>query len=195
MRRARPILRWWPVLLLAAIAAPAPASDALALDDVRSQAEFEVKLMWLIGLRGEFGAVHGTLTLDRFHGTAQVEARIDTNDLHMRSRSYEAWAKSAEFFDSAHYPQIAFASEPFALQRLTRGGEVEGLLTIRGKARHVRFELEPPVCADPLAGTCPVRAAGSIRRSDFDMRSRRGTLADRVQLRLAVYVRPGAAAG
>jgi polyisoprenoid-binding protein YceI len=182
--------RWPAVWWLAFLASSACASESLALDPTRSHAEFEVRLMWLVGVRGEFGTVHGTVTLDRLTGTAEVEARIATDELHMHSRAYEAWAKSAEFFDSVHFPEIAFASAPFPLERLLHGGALDGVLTVRGKSRPVRSEIGAPSCADPLAGACPMQADASIRRSDFDMRTRSATLADRVRLRLAVYVRP-----
>lgn len=148
--------------------------------------------MWLIPVHGRFGTLQGTIVIDRFRGTASVDARIDVNDIHMRSASNEAWVKSAEFFDATHYPQIHFVSNAFALGRLQKGGEIEGTLTIRGITRQARFELAPSDCTDAIARTCPVAATGTIRRSDFGMRSRRGALADKVQLDFSVYVRPGA---
>ncbi len=180
-------------LALTATGAAISAADqsTLALDPARSRAEFEVKVIWLIGLHGDFGTVQGSLNVDRFHGQASVNARINADEVHMRSHSYENWARSAEFFDSEHYPQIHFVSEPFPLARLVSGGEIDGTLTLRGIHRQVRFELDPAACANPLDGRCPVEAGGSIRRSEYGMRSRRGTLADKVALRLSVYVKTG----
>ncbi len=186
-------MRSVPRLLLAVAAittlTAAHADEIYDLDAVRSRAEFDVKVMWLVGVRGEFGAVQGTLTVDRFHGTAKVDADIDTNNLHMRTHGYETWAKSGEFFDSEHFPIIHFSSDAFPLDRLARGGAIEGMLTLRGVERPMHLQIAEADCADPLHGACPVDAYGSIHRSEFGMQSRRGALSDKVQLRLSAFVR------
>jgi polyisoprenoid-binding protein YceI len=166
----------------------ASAAEVFEIDSARSHAEFEVKVMWLVGIRGDFGAIKGNLTIDRFRGTATVEADIDANDLHMRTRSYEAWAKSNEFFDTQHFPKIHFLSDSFPLVRLNRGGDIDGTLTLRGTVRPVHFDLDAEDCRNPLDGSCAVEAYGTIRRSDFGMQSRRGALSDKVQLRLSAFV-------
>jgi polyisoprenoid-binding protein YceI len=186
MRGLRPLL-----LIIALLARSGPANaleQVLTLDADRSRATFEVKVLYIIGVRGEFGSVHGTLRADQV--SASVDATIDTNAVHMRNRHYESWAKSAEFFDGEHFPQIHFASEPFPLQRLTDGGEISGTLTIRGIRQPALFTIAPAECAAPLSGACAVAASGTIRRSDFGMRSRRGALADKVDLSLSIFVRP-----
>lgn len=169
---------------------PVPAAQVLEFDAVRSRANFEVKVLYLIGVHGEFGTVHGTLSIDHARATASVDALIDTNAVHMRNRHYENWTKSAEFFDAQHFPQIHFVSAPFPLTRLRAGGEIDGVLTVRGVNRPVVFTIDPSVCAQPLGGECAVAANGAIHRSEFGMHSRRGTLADKVELRLSIVVRP-----
>jgi polyisoprenoid-binding protein YceI len=180
-----------PLLLsifLLAHNANAQTTQTLQLDAARSHATFEVKVLYLIGLHGEFGSVHGTLSIDRARGLATVDAVIDTNAVHMRNRRYENWTKSAEFFDAQHFPQIHFVSSPFALARLTDGGRIEGALTIRGTSKPAAFDIDPAECKAPLGGTCAVAASGTIRRSEFGMHSRRGTLADKVDLDLSIFV-------
>jgi polyisoprenoid-binding protein YceI len=165
-------------------------ADVFEIDSAKSHADFEVKVMWLVGIRGDFGEVQGSLTVDRFRGTAKVEADIDADALRMRTRSYEAWAKSNEFFDSTHFPKIHFSSESFPLARLGGGGEIEGTLTLRGVERSIRLVVDAADCKDPLNGECAVEAWGAIHRSEFGMQSRRGALSDRVQLRLSAFVKP-----
>ena len=189
MRRFR-LLLWFAVAAAPLAAAAAAAPQVLALDAARSRATFEVRLLYLIGLHGEFGSVHGSLNLDRASDAATVEAMIDTNAVHMRSHRYENWTKSAEFFDAQHFPQIHFASDPFPVMRLTQGGPISGTLTIRGTSKPATFEIDSTECKSPLTGECAVEAAGTIRRSDFGMRSRRGALSDKVDLNLTIFVRP-----
>ncbi|MEP6484672.1 MAG: YceI family protein [Rudaea sp.] len=165
-------------------------ADVFEIDSPKSHANFEVKVMWLVNVHGDFGAVKGSLTVDRFRGSANVEADIDADDLHMRTHSHETWAKSVEFFDSAHFPKIHFSSASFPLARLAAGGEIEGTLTLRGVEQPIRLTVDAADCKDPLSGECAVEAWGAIHRSEFGMQSRRGALSDKVQLRLSAFVKP-----
>jgi len=189
--------RAWPLLLSAALtaapAADAPPSGTIGFDPARSRADFEVKVLWLVGLHGNFGAVQGSVSLDPASGLARVEALIDTSALHMRSRSYENWAKSTEFFDTEDYPRIGFVSSTFPPAILVGGGQIDGTLTIRGISRPVTLHVTAADCADPLDGGCAVAASALIRRSDFGMRSRRGALSDKVELDLSIHVAVAAA--
>jgi polyisoprenoid-binding protein YceI len=189
MCRLHPLLL---IFLLSARAGHAQTTQVFELDATRSSAVFEVKVLYLIGLHGEFGSVHGTLSIDRLRDVAIVDATIDTNAVHMRNHVYENWVKSAEFFDATHFPQIHFISAEFPLQRLTQGGSINGTLTIRGFSKSAIFEIDPADCTDPLRGACALAAAGTIRRSEFGMRSRRGTLSDKVDLGLSVFVHSAA---
>ena len=171
-------------------------AEDFIIDSARSHAEFEVKVMWLVGIRGDFGAVRGRLSVDRFRGTAMVDAEIQTSDLHMRTRGYENWAKSSEFFDSAQFPRIHFVSDSFPVARMYHGGELDGMLTLRGVERPVHLTVDASECQNPLLGDCAVQAWGSIYRSEFGMQSRRGALSDKVQLRFSAFVeKPGADRG
>lgn len=169
-------------------AAP-PGQDRVELDSQRSHAEFGVKVMWLISVHGRFGKVHGSVDVDRFRNSAVVDARIDANAVEMSNKSYADWVKSDEFFDVAHYPEIRFVSDSFPLQRLRKGGELSGTLTIRGATQPATFDLQASECDQP-AYACPIVVTGSIRRSAFGMRSRRGALSDKVDLNFEVFAVP-----
>jgi polyisoprenoid-binding protein YceI len=163
-----------------------PELDHVELDSARSHAEFGVKVVWLVSVRGRFGKVQGTVDVDRFRNFASVDARIDANAVEMGSKNYEEWVKSDEFFDVAEHPEIHFVSESFPLQRLRKGGQLSGTLTIRGTAQPATFDLAAATCDHP-AYDCPIIVTGSIRRSTFGMRSRRGALSDKVDLRFEVF--------
>ncbi len=167
------------------------AIDHVALDSARSHATFGVKVMWLVTVHGRFGKVDGMVDVDRFSNFATVDARIDANAVEMSTQTYDEWVKSDEFFDVAHYPDIHFVSESFPLQRLRRGGQLSGTLTIRGIGQPETFDLEPAECDHP-AYDCPIIVSGSIRRSAFGMRSRRGALSDKVDLHFEVFAIPSA---
>jgi polyisoprenoid-binding protein YceI len=185
-----------PALLLGALivapaargADPEPAKETRLLDPARSSAEFEVKVLWFIGVHGRFGKVEGAVTIDRAADSAVAEARIDAERITMRKRSYEDWAKSDEFFDARAFPLIHFTSKPFALDLLRNGGEIAGTLRLRGIDREVTLTLQPSGCPDAIARDCPVEASGSIRRGDFGMKARHGTVSDRVELGFSIFL-------
>jgi len=166
-------------------------TEHVQLDGTRSNATFGVKVMWLVGVHGRFGKVSGIVDVDRFRGMATVDARIDANAVEMSTKGYADWVKSPEFFDVAKYPEIRFVSESFPLQRLKRGGQLSGTLTIRDTSQPVTFDLLAAECDKP-AYDCPIVVSGSIHRSAFGMRSRRGALSDKVDLHFEVFAIPSA---
>jgi polyisoprenoid-binding protein YceI len=165
------------------------AIESVQLDSARSHAEFSVKVAWLLPVHGRFGKVQGTVEADRFRNQAVVDARIDANAVEMSNPGYADWVKSDEFFDVAKYPEIHFVSESFPLQRLRKGGELSGKLTIRGIEQPATFRLKAAECDKP-SYDCPILVDGSIRRSAFGMRSKRGMLSDKVDLHFEVFAVP-----
>lgn len=179
------------LLVGTARAEEAKTTDHVELDSARSHASFGVKVMWLVTVHGRFGKVAGLVDVDRFRNFATVDARIDANAVEMSTKTYDDWVKSDEFFDVAKFPEIRFVSESFPLQRLRLGGQLSGTLTIRGVEQPETFKLEAADCDHP-AYDCPIIVSGSIRRSAFGMRSRRGALSDKVDLHFEVYAIPSA---
>lgn len=173
-------------MLWGAVLPPLAAAEHVALDPQRSSAEFEIRAMWMFDIGGRFGAVGGEVEVDHEARSARVRARIDVAGVRMRRASYEEWVKSPEFFDAARYPQIVFESEPFPLATLDIGGDIVGTLSLRGRTLPMRFALQPSQCPGQAALACPVVADGVLQRSEFGMRSRRATLADKVRLHLSV---------
>jgi polyisoprenoid-binding protein YceI len=183
---------WLAAFVFARLAlAEESQAEHIQLDGARSHATFGVKVMWLVSVHGRFGKVSGVVDVDRFRGTATVDARIDANAVEMSTKTYEDWVKSDEFFDVAKYPEIHFVSESFPLQRLRRGGQLAGTLTIRDASQPVTFDLVAADCDKP-AYDCPIVVSGSIHRSAFGMRSRRGALSDKVELHFEVFAIPAA---
>lgn len=164
-----------------------PASETLQFDSARSTADFSVKVLWMIPIDGQFGEVRGEVVVDRFRSLARVSAQIDANGVSMRRTSYENWVKSEEFFDVLNYPEIHFRSDPFPLSRLRSGGELPGTLDMRGVQQQVVFSIQRSDCARP-ALDCAVQASGEVKRSAFGMRTRRATLADKVELGFSIRV-------
>ncbi|UXI68470.1 YceI family protein [Tahibacter amnicola] len=194
MAQGRPAALWHGLALagLCALTNCAATAETIALDRQRSSAEFTVRALWLMDISGRFSGVSGHVRIDAQAGQAQVEAVIDARRVDMRRQSHETWVKSAEFFDVAQFPVITFTSEPFPLAVLDSGGDIPGKLTVRGIQRPTRFHLAASQCPGRASRACPVQAEGAISRAEFGMRSRRGTLSDRVRLHFVIFA---AAAG
>ena len=181
------------IAAVATLSAAASAADVVQLDEARSSGRFTVRMMWLVGISGRFGRVDGEVRSDRFRDQFSVDAHVDAAGVSMGSHRIEEWVKSAEFFDADRHPRIGFSSEAIPRQRLQNGGDLPGWLTIRGIRRPVVFQLQPATCGHP-GHDCPIVVTGTIRRTEFGMHSRRGSLADKVQLDFSIYAEPAATA-
>lgn len=178
-------LLWAIALMLSA--ASVSAAD-LRIDPTHSRAEFAVRLLWVSTVSGSFEGIRGDMSIDPKARTAVVRAVLDTESIHMESARLRRWVLAPEFFDAVHYPQILFTSEPLPLELISRGGDVDGQLTLRGITRPVTFRLQATRCpADALDG-CVLQLQGMIDRTDFEMRGRRGALSDRVNLGMAIVL-------
>ncbi|HEY4294811.1 YceI family protein [Luteibacter sp.] len=173
------------VVLLAAT--PLSAAD-LRIDPVRSRAEFSVRLLWVSTVTGSFEGIRGQLAIDPAKHTAVVSADIDSASVRMDSARFRRWVLAPEFFDANRHPQIHFESSPLALQLLSEGGDVAGRLTMRGVTQPVTFRLAPTHCPPQALSGCVLQLKGSIDRTDFEMRGRRGALSDRVNLGMAIVL-------
>ena len=149
------------------------AAETLPVDPAHSHAEFGVHVLWFGRIVGRIDKLHGTLDLDRRLGVASVDVHVAAAAVRMDNSDYADWARGPEFFDAAQHPQIRFVSQAFPLDRLQRGGDLEGTLTLRGISHPVRFKLlpqpclvatldlapAPPVSAPAAEGSAPLAAA------------------------------------
>jgi polyisoprenoid-binding protein YceI len=168
-------------------AAPLAAAD-LRIDPVHSRAEFSVRLLWVSNVSGAFDGIRGDVSIDHGAQTAVVRADIDTESIRMESARLRRWVLAPEFFDAVHYPTIHFESLPTPLLLLAQGGDVEGKLTLRGITQPVTFHLQDARCSPESLVGCVLQLQGTIDRTDFEMRGRRGALSDRVNLGMAIVL-------
>lgn len=180
--------------LSVAVAAQAGANgeqpiETLQIDAERSHAEFSLRAMLLMAVRGQFTAVSGSINIDRERNLGWVDARIDASAVEMGNREREQWARSSEFFDSARHPEIRFVSDPISRTLLREGGSLRGRLRLRGIDRSLELTVLPANCDQP-GRECPLHVQGSISRSDFGMVSKHAVLGDKVTLDLSVFVVP-----
>lgn len=166
------------LLLLAT--APAIAEPGLRIDTAQSRAGFSVRAAWVKRIDGRFAHIEGVVRPD-IGDTWLLDVRVASGSVLMERDSHEAWARSADFFDTARHPWIEFRAAGLSKSLLHSGGAINGVLTLRGISRAVSFELLPADCGRPGLD-CPVQARGEVDRSEFGMMARRVFVSDRVKL-------------
>jgi polyisoprenoid-binding protein YceI len=97
------------------------------------------------------GEVSGTVTI----AAASVDTRNTRRDTHLRS---------ADFFDSAHHPDIIFTAD--AVQPSGQGVVVTGALAVRDRTRPLSFDAAASV---PGTGEIWLDAEVHINRADFGL--------------------------
>ena len=152
----------------AALAAP----TVWEIDPMHSVASFSVKHMMVSTVRGEFGKMSGTVTVDGadLH-TAKVDATIDASTINTREPKRDAHLKSADFFDVAKYPTLTFKANKVDV---LPGGALKltGDLTIHGVTKPVTFDAQPlskewqGLMGQTVVGTS---ATAKINRKDFGL--------------------------
>lgn len=148
---------------------PVTASTRWTLDPSHSSAGFRVRHMMITNVRGEFQRFSAEVGYDPSRPEAiTIDARIDAASIHTRNDERDEHLRSADFFDVAHHPEIAFVSR--RAERVGDALDVTGELTIRGTTREVVLRVDEITAehVDPWGQRrIGARARTSVRRSDF----------------------------
>jgi polyisoprenoid-binding protein YceI len=154
-----------------------------SVDPERSTVAFEVKHLGLATVKGSFREFEGTLDLaeGRASGFAAV-ASVDSGD-----EGRNGFLTSAEFFDAAAFPRIAFEADE-AGRRDDGSLEVTGRLTMHGVTRPLT--LTGTIVAD--GDRAALELSGRLDRTEFGLRfaqamgTSNALVSDTVQLRLSL---------
>jgi len=157
---------------MATLTTPESVTTTWNIDPVHSVAEFKVKHMMISNVKGSLSGLVGVLTLNEAEpARSSVQATIDLNTLSTGDAQRDGHIKSADFFDAAKYPEMAFQST--AVKRTGEGEyQVTGDLTMHGVTKSVTFAVEGPGAAskDPWGNTrVGVSATAKINRKDFGL--------------------------
>ncbi|MEA2524506.1 MAG: hypothetical protein QOF73_1733 [Thermomicrobiales bacterium] len=123
----------------------ADAGATWTIDPAHSTIEFSIKHMIFATVHGRFNGFQGTIRFaDDRPNDASVEVQIDAASIDTGIRKRDDHLRSADFFDVATYPTIAFRGtrvEPIGPFRRDRW-RVAGVLTIHGVSRPVELAVE-----------------------------------------------------
>jgi polyisoprenoid-binding protein YceI len=152
---------------------PAPLGpNEWRIDSNHSAANFSVKHLMVSTVRGQLGAISGTLHYDgKDVRSIKADISVDIKGLSTQNGRRDEHLRTADFFDVATHPALTFKSkrvEPGADGRFKLIGD----LTIRGTTREVALDVEGPA---PVTKTQQGVATGAtattrINRLDYGLK-------------------------
>jgi len=141
------------------------------IDAAHTNVEFAVRHLMISTVKGRFGDVSGTLSLDPNDPTAATaEVTIKTASIDTRQEQRDAHLRSADFFEAEKYPLITFRSK--SIEGDTESDFlVYGDLTIRDVTREIVLNVtREGQVADPWGGQrVAFSATGKIDRKAFGL--------------------------
>lgn len=141
------------------------------VDPAHAEIGFAVRHLMISTVRGRFGAVSGTVTVDEQNPhNSKVDVTVDIGSIDTRQEMRDNHLRSADFFDVEKYPTMHFVSK--RIEGDLKGEfRVLGELTIRGITRDVTLNatLEGRT-KDPWGNErAGFSASGKINRHDFGL--------------------------
>lgn len=147
------------------------AATTWNIDPAHTDVLFSAKHMMVTTVRGKFGTVGGTVTLDEENPSASTGSfTVEVATLNTGVEQRDGHLRSADFFDVENHPVAEFT----ASRVQPKGGSdyvVSGELTIRGTTRPVSFDVELLGFYTGMDGTRRVglHGTGKINREDFGL--------------------------
>lgn len=139
------------------------------IDPTHSEVAFKVKHLVISTVTGYFRQFEGAAesTSEDFNG-ASVTFSLDVNTIDTNQSDRDQHLKSADFFDTASFPSIAFAGK-----LVNQGGEyqLQGDLTLKGITQQVTLDVTyGGTVADPYGQTkAGFEIEGKLNRKDFGL--------------------------
>jgi len=141
------------------------------IDPTHTAAEFAVKHLMISTVKGHFGDVSGTVTVNEADPSqSSVDVTIAVTSVDTRNEQRDAHLRSPDFFDVEHFPAITFKSR--RVEGDTQGAfRVVGDLTIRGTTREIVLDVASEGrTRDPWGNDrAGFSAATRINRKDFGL--------------------------
>ena len=173
------------------LAAPATYN----LDPLHSFPNFSINHLGMTTIHGRFEKMSGKVVLDAAAKTGSLDVKIATASVSTGdgkradgARSRDDHLRSADFFNSAEFPDMVYKSTKFNFNG-DNVESIEGNLTVLGVTKPLKlavthFKCGPhPFSKKPM---CGADAEASIKRTDFGMKFGVPGISDEVKLQLNV---------
>ncbi len=176
--------------LLLLLPLPVPAGVAgghdLEIDADASQVGFSLRTRWGQELQGRLPEWRGVV-VEMPGGQWQVRMRVDARQVEIVGHPrYTRLTRDEGFFHVRRWPDMELQSDPFPPALLLQGGELSGIVGMRGVRRAEVFNIEPAACDRPLLD-CPVVVSGEVSRADYGMDRWTLALGDGVRFHLSLW--------
>jgi len=158
----------------AAVIAPSvsAAADTWQIDPAHSAAQFSVTHLMISTVRGEFGAMSGTLEYDgKDVSSIKADVTIDATSITTRNEYRDKDLKSDHFFDVAKFPTLTFKSKKVVPGK-AGAFQLVGDLTMHGVTKEVTLDVTAPSkIIKGMRGESRVGASAStkLNRQDFGL--------------------------
>ncbi len=183
------------LLPVSAFAAPV----TYVMDPLHSFPNFTVNHLGMSTIHGRFDRMTGTITLDQAAKTGSLEAKIASASVNSGdakhadgTRARDEHLRSADFFNSAEFPDVVFKSTKFNF----KGDDVEsvdGTLTMLGVTKPVKLNVTAFKCAPHPFNKKPMCGADvqtSFKRTDWGMKFGVPGIGDEVKLSISIEAYP-----
>jgi len=168
--------------------AAAVAADSYTLDPTHTFPRFEISHFGFSTHRGQFNKTTGKLVLDRTAKTGSVEITVQTASVGTGDPKLEEHLRSADFFNVEKFPTMVFKAKTIKFN-----GDVpasaEGELTLLGVTKPLTLTISRVKCAPhPMMKKdgCGAEVSGTLKRSDFGMKTYVPNLGDEVTLHIQI---------
>ena len=182
-------------LPLCALAAP----QTYVIDPIHSFPNFRLNHLGMASIMGRFEKMTGKVVFDPAAKTGSQEVKIPTATVSTGDgkradgvRSRDDHLRTADFFNSAEFPEMTYKSTRFNFNGETLES-IEGTLTLLGVSKPVKLNVTSFKCAPhPFTKKpmCGADAEGTIKRTDFGMKFGVPAIADEVKLMVGVEAYP-----
>jgi len=171
---------------------PVPAGIAggqvLEIDAAASQVGFSLQTRWGQVLEGRLPAWRGQV-VEMPGGQWQVRMLVDAREVEIVGHPrYTRLTRGESFFHVRRWPDMELQSDPFPPALLREGGDLAGIVGMRGLRRGEVFHVVPASCMRPLLD-CPVVVEGEVSRADYGMERWALALGDTVRFHLSLWAR------
>jgi polyisoprenoid-binding protein YceI len=179
------------------------APQTYVIDPVHSMPNFSVNHLGMTTIYGRFDRMNGKITLDTAAKTGALEIKIDAASATTEDSKHEAGSaaakmhgprardehlRSADFFNSAEYPDMVYRSTKFNFNG-DAVESIEGTLTLLGVTKPVKLNVTSFKCGPhpfnkkPM---CGADAVGTLKRTDFGMKYGVPAISDEIKLMIGV---------
>jgi len=136
---------------------PVFAADNYKIDQSHSNVQFSIKHMVLSTTRGNFGKYSGNIKWDPSGNGSEISGVVTVDSIDTRDSKRDEHLRSADFFDSAKFPEMSFVSK--SIKKARSGYLMTGIFSLRGISKEV---------AIPLTVAGPVKDPWGNQRMNFN---------------------------